>query len=222
MSDVLIYAFESFLAKGMSHAEALAEFNKDEWNAAMLAEMDNYGTKGMLDLAAKAGREESNAHDMEQATVLWLENWISELPDPRYEYDVMSWYWRRPSRREGKPGRKFLSTSQAYNALRREKRDAFIKGALERAKDAGGVISLKYVYTFCGMNFGYCDQSHAEIVPPLHCEEVVSAGLIGIRLDPTPIVKLQREGSTTLKVGWQPADLERLTKALGFPAAMAD
>ena len=222
VSDVLIYAFESFLAKGMNYAEALAEFDKEEWNAAMMSEMDNHGTRGMLELAAKAGREASNARDMEQATVLWLDGWISELPDSRYEYDVMSWFWRRPARRKGKPGRKFLSTQQAYNAYKREKRDAFIKEALARAEVAGGVILLKYVYTFCGVNLGYADQSHVEIVPPLQCEEVISAGYIGVRLDPEPIVKLQREGSTTLKAGWRPADLEALSKAFGFPAEMAD
>jgi hypothetical protein len=223
MSDVFIDAFNLLLAKGMTYMEALQEFDRAEWNKAMLSEdASQYDSRRMLELAGKAGREEMNARDMEQAMVLWLDGWKSEIPEGHKDLDVMSWYWRRPARREGKPGRRFLSTNQAYKALKKEKRDAFVKEAIVKTEAAGGALLLKYVYTFCGLNLGYSDQSHAEIIPPLQCEEVISAGFIGLRLYPTPIVKLQREGSTTLKVGWRPQDLEPISKAFGFSAMLAD
>jgi hypothetical protein len=35
---------------------------------------------------------------------------------------VMSWSWRRPPKHLGRPGRRFASTRQAYNALMRDTR----------------------------------------------------------------------------------------------------
>jgi hypothetical protein len=47
--------------------------------------------------------------------------WMPELSDR----DLMpfQWAWRRPTKRPGKPGRRFASTGQAYGALQRERRD---------------------------------------------------------------------------------------------------
>jgi len=44
--------------------------------------------------------------------------WTFELPESID--DMMCWYWRRPPRRKGKPGRLYRSTDQAYYAMMRE------------------------------------------------------------------------------------------------------
>lgn len=57
--------------------------------------------------------------DRAQADALIMAGWKWELPaisDP----DIFQWYWRRPPRRKGSKGRKYLSTNQAYSALMRE------------------------------------------------------------------------------------------------------
>lgn len=99
-----------------------------------MSEEIDLGRTMLLDLAAVAGREECDETAMEQATELWMAGWTSELPDSyktpeaieTAKHDtwrrcaVMSWYWRRPSRRQGKPGRKYWSTNQAFNAMKKE------------------------------------------------------------------------------------------------------
>lgn len=116
--DTYRYAFQQLLAQGKTPLEALREFDREKWNAAMLGEIDLGGTT-LLNLGAAANREEMNEGDMEQATELWLAGWTSETPS-KTQVDVMSWYWRRPPRRKGKPGRFYWSTNQAYNAMRKE------------------------------------------------------------------------------------------------------
>ncbi len=79
----------------------------------------------MFDLLARASYQESEKKDMEQALELSAAGWQAEIqphhtPHPfTGNVSVMSWYWRRPSKRKGKPGRLFLSTNQAFNALKR-------------------------------------------------------------------------------------------------------
>ncbi len=135
--DTFRDAFLRFLADGKTHAEALEEFDFDDWNAVMMAEIEERGTRTLLDLCGCAMREEADARDMELAIELWLAGWKSEMPlgytspealeaakhDPWRRCPVMSWYWRRPSRRAGKPGRRYLSTNQAWRALQRERGD---------------------------------------------------------------------------------------------------
>lgn len=80
----------------------------------------------MLDIAARAGHKESNDAEMEKALELSAAGWSPEIekhhtPHPfTGNVDVMSWYWRRPARRKGQNGRRYLSTNQAWNALRRD------------------------------------------------------------------------------------------------------
>lgn len=128
-------AFLLMLSEGMSHAEALAQFDREKWNAAVGAEIDlgscqynpetfqyvtRDGKPSLLDLAAAAGAEDRESNDMTQAIELWLAGWKSENPNPKYPCQTMSLYWRRPPKRKGKLGRRFLSTNQAHNALKRE------------------------------------------------------------------------------------------------------
>lgn len=117
-------AFKELLKRGMTPLEALREFERDRFNGALLEELDLRKREAwdddssLLSLAARAGREESNETEMEKAIELWIAGWTSETPHSTQE-DVMSWYWRRPTRRPGKPGRRYLSTQQAYNAMKR-------------------------------------------------------------------------------------------------------
>lgn len=134
MSDIYRDAFLKFLKDGKSPLEALREFDQEEWRNALVAELESGavrinpktyraevhdGLPSLLELGARASREQMNERDMEQAIELWLAGWTSETPHGSQQ-DIFSWYWRRPSRRPGKPGRKFLSTTQALNTLRRE------------------------------------------------------------------------------------------------------
>lgn len=81
----------------------------------------------MLDIGAQALHKESNDAEMEKALELSAAGWTPEIekqhtPHPfTGSVDVMSWYWRRPPRRQGAKGRRFLSTNQAWNALQRER-----------------------------------------------------------------------------------------------------
>lgn len=117
-------AMRLMIAKGMTPLEALREFDQDKFNAALREELETcYGCGqdegSLLVMVGKAGREEMNEKDMEQAIELWLAGWTSELPN-KTQTDVMSWYWRRPPRVAGKQGRLFLSTNQAHRAMRKE------------------------------------------------------------------------------------------------------
>jgi hypothetical protein len=68
-------------------------------------------------------REEQRRRDLPQVWALIRAGWTFELPagpDPT----LGSWYWRRPPKRPGRPGRFFASTNQAHNALMRERDQA--------------------------------------------------------------------------------------------------
>ncbi len=71
-----------------------------------------------LDVAVHWSAIERNERDLEQAGALWKAGWTAETH--RDGMEIMSYYWRRPGKRTGKPGRLFLSTSQAHSALLRE------------------------------------------------------------------------------------------------------
>lgn len=127
-------AFREMMKRGMTPLEALREFDRDRFNAAMSEEIlsgacvlnpqtfaheVHDGLPSLLELASRAGREEMNERDMGDALELWMAGWTSETPH-KSQSDAMSWYWRRPPRRKGKPGRLYLSTQQAHNAMKRD------------------------------------------------------------------------------------------------------
>lgn len=128
-------AFLRFMSEGMTAMDALAQFDPEEWKAAMWAEVElgeprRYdpatfawvtadGKPSLLDLQVLAGLEEAMLPD-QQAIELWGAGWTSENPNPKYPCQTMSLYWRRPPKRAGKPGRRYLSTNQAWMALQRE------------------------------------------------------------------------------------------------------
>ena len=113
----------------------MREFERQKLHSALSIEaLGQDEGRSLLDLLAIAGREECDESEMEKAIELWLAGWTSELPehyntpeaqeraknDPWSRCAVMSWYWRAPSKRKGKPGRRYLSTNQAFNAMKRE------------------------------------------------------------------------------------------------------
>jgi|ERR1700722_105270 len=63
-------------------------------------------------------REEHEDEYLGKAIELWTAGWTSETPHRGQAAQMMSWYWRRPGPRGG---RRFLSTDQALNALRKGK-----------------------------------------------------------------------------------------------------
>ena len=80
----------------------------------------------MLEIGARACHKESEDAEMEKALKLSEAGVTPEIEDHHSRHPftgnvpVMSWYWRRPPRRKGQKGRFFLSTNQAFNALKKE------------------------------------------------------------------------------------------------------
>src|SRR5688572_18677930 len=67
---------------------------------------------------------ESRANCMPQVDALIAAGWRFELPEivnggSTLETEPWQWYWRSPPKRAGSKGRKFWSTNQAFNALKK-------------------------------------------------------------------------------------------------------
>lgn len=134
-------AFLAFLAQGMTHAEAYDQFDDKELRAAMRAELEgglfidpdteqlvNEDRKpSLLDLISLAQYQKRSIRDFEQQAIpLMLAGWTIDTPPDKYsnaegwlQRQTMSLYWRAPGKRPGKPGRRYLSTQQAFNAMQR-------------------------------------------------------------------------------------------------------
>lgn len=118
-------AFRRLLTLGYQPADAIEEFEIDRLRAALQEELENRGRMALNDenslfsMCARAWKDQAEIRDLGQACDLWGVGWKSETPHGERQSEVMSWYWRSPSKRPGKPGRRFLSTNQAWNALRR-------------------------------------------------------------------------------------------------------
>lgn len=122
------------LSQGMTPLEAMEEFDKEEWNVAMVAEMESGilcqhpktfelmtedGKLSLLQLSCRASRDKMNDQDIGKALELWMAGWTSHPVRP--DSDVFQWQWRASPKRAGKPGRKYLSTEQAFRALKKLK-----------------------------------------------------------------------------------------------------
>lgn len=131
--DFVLTLLGCCLAQGMDVREAVVEVGEvrvqEAWKAAP-AHSDTAGR--LLAMLSVKGRMDTDDRDMEQALALTDAGWTSEdprainsphLPAPKTIWEktpVMSWYWRAPSKRAGKPGRRYLSTNQAFRAMQRE------------------------------------------------------------------------------------------------------
>lgn len=125
--DFYLDAIRILKAKGMTTLEAVEQFReegKPQWEHAIAKALcENLGTevgRELLDVLAKAGMEECNESALEQAYELWMAGWTHEPVSPNSQ--VMSWYWRAPPKGKRPRGRRYLSTQQALNALRRSGR----------------------------------------------------------------------------------------------------
>lgn len=72
---------------------------------------------------------ESRRACMPEVDALIAAGWLFELPEivnrkegdpPRMETEPWQWYWRAPKKGNRTQGRKYWSTTQAYNALKRQ------------------------------------------------------------------------------------------------------
>lgn len=90
------------------------------------ADIERAGKAGDWDrattIAAFLGLRESARSELDKVQALIAAGWLPDLElfDHHPDADPWQWAWRRPSKREGKPGRRFASTGQAYNAMRKE------------------------------------------------------------------------------------------------------
>lgn len=74
---------------------------------------------------------ESRNAALPQVDALLQAGWRYELPEivnrkegeppAKHFTEPWQWYWRAPSKRKGHPGRRYLSTNQAFNAMNRAK-----------------------------------------------------------------------------------------------------
>lgn len=73
---------------------------------------------------------ESRRNSLPQVDALLQAGWKFELPEivnhnpPKHDWsktetEPWQWYWRAPAKRKGSKGRKYQSTTQAFNALKR-------------------------------------------------------------------------------------------------------
>lgn len=121
MHEAYTEMFQLLLKQGKTHLEAYREFDEEKLRKALLDSLDS-GPPGkrnlaLLDLMALAGMEKADEADREQCFELWSQGWTSEkvTPDSR----PMSWYWRSPPKGKRPLGRRYLSTNQAWLAMRR-------------------------------------------------------------------------------------------------------
>ena len=68
----------------------------------------------------KQYKHEAWVETMKEVDALLLANWKFELPQTR-DPEPFQWYWRSPPKENRKKGRLYLSTTQAFNAMKKEK-----------------------------------------------------------------------------------------------------
>jgi hypothetical protein len=105
--------------RGMELPEAVSHFETSQLSDALF---DGTGVltpdqRALLDELAKSNQEESNQRELGSAIELWMAGWTHEPQTPNSP--IMSWYWRAPAKGNRPKGRRFLSTQQAVNAMRR-------------------------------------------------------------------------------------------------------
>lgn len=120
-ADFILNALQLLKAKGLSAPDAVKQFTHEQLSDAMFdgsGVMDD-DQRALLDRLAAAGEEEQNERDLGDAIELWMAGWTHEPVTPSSR--IMSWYWRAPAKGKRPLGRRYLSTQQAVNALRRAK-----------------------------------------------------------------------------------------------------
>lgn len=87
-----------------------------------------------LEDAAKESLLQCRRNSLPQVDALLMAGWKYELPEivnrkdgeafTRMDTEPWQWYWRSPPKRKGNKGRKYLSTTMAFNALNRMNKSA--------------------------------------------------------------------------------------------------
>jgi hypothetical protein len=116
-----LHILQRLMAQGKDAYEAVEAFGVPAFHAVMREEFETnsrFMSDPLFDIAVEHSRKSCENWDFAQATDLWLAGWTSEAQSSNSQ--VMSWYWRRPARRKNIPGRRYLSTNQAWMAMRRE------------------------------------------------------------------------------------------------------
>lgn len=129
--DLILTMIACCMAEGLDVREAIIEVGQERVNQAWLNAPAGCDTaKRLLALVSVKERMDQDDHDMEKALELSDAGWLAidprnpNLPPPKTIWEktpVMSWRWRAPAKRDGKLGRLYTSTNQAFNALQRQK-----------------------------------------------------------------------------------------------------
>jgi len=88
-------------------------------------------TPEMLDNLGHEAMMECRRNSVVECDVLIAAEWRYELPEivnhnppkhdwSKHESEPWQWYWRSPPKRKNSKGRKYWSTTQAFNALKRQ------------------------------------------------------------------------------------------------------
>lgn len=131
-AELIVALIGCLIAEGMDVREAILEVGEKRVADAMMnAPAKSEAAGRLLACLSVKSRMDSDDKDMEQALELTAAGWTAEdpraktnLPPPKNIWEttaVMSWQWRAPGKRPGKPGRLYLSTNQAFMALQRER-----------------------------------------------------------------------------------------------------
>lgn len=90
-----------------------------------------------LEEGARDAMLRCRANSMPEVDALLSAGWRFELPEivnrkegepPHMDTEPWQWYWRSPPKRKNSKGRKYWSTTMAYNALRRQLSSPAVSG----------------------------------------------------------------------------------------------
>lgn len=82
--------------------------------------IDELDDPAVLAQAAEAVKLEARAAGQREADALMAAGWRFEIPSESAT-EPWQWYWYAPPKRKNSNGRKYLSTSQAFNAMQKAK-----------------------------------------------------------------------------------------------------
>lgn len=117
--DLMLDMLQNRISLGMTKDEAVQDVGQPAFHAAAISAITQYGKKHPLFWFAVDVTVESR-HDsyLQKALDLYAAGWTSETPHES-QTEIMSWYWRRPPMGNRKTGRRFMSTDQAWNHMRK-------------------------------------------------------------------------------------------------------
>lgn len=125
--DIIEIRIAQLRAEGLDALAISEEIGMENLRSAWRDNLDDEQGRRLLDFCAEVTALRCDQEEMEKALELTSAGWEAQKPErvPAgdtiwHQVRVMSWYWRRPARTKTRPGRLFLSTNQAWRAMRRE------------------------------------------------------------------------------------------------------